>query len=159
MNRSPTFLKTIFHQWFCHFYLWQSIGRSPQRVTKPVTVRHFHSLPGKRRDIFESAAPLSDMAVPKALPITVGGEEPATLQRPICKQNHWETFPTRHHLAATHTCLRHSLIITGFSIYRLLSCPPTHTLHLVKQQPTCSKLKNILQAFNHQCDRCQHISQ
>lgn len=57
---------------FCHFYLWQSVRRSPQRVTKPVTMRHFHSLSGKRQDISESAAPLSDMAVPKALPITAG---------------------------------------------------------------------------------------
>lgn len=57
---------------FCHFYLWQSVGRPPQRVTKPVTMRHFHSLSGKRQDIFESVAPLSDMAVPKALPITAG---------------------------------------------------------------------------------------
>ena len=99
---------------FCHFYRWQSVGRSPQRVTKAVTVRHFHSLSGERQDIFESAAPLSDMAVPKALAYNsewVGGEERATLQRPICKQNHWETFPTRHHLAATHTCLLYSLAI------------------------------------------------
>lgn len=29
---------------FCHFYLWLSVWRSPLRVTKPVTVRHFHSL-------------------------------------------------------------------------------------------------------------------
>lgn len=56
----------------CQFYLWQSVGRLPQRVTKPVTVRHFHSLSGRRQDIFESATPLSDMAVPKALPITAG---------------------------------------------------------------------------------------
>lgn len=62
---------------------------------------------GERRDAFETAAPLSDMAVPKALPGTarpVEEEEPATSPRPICKQNHWETFPTRHHLAATLTC-------------------------------------------------------
>lgn len=41
----PSF-KTICHcfQGFCHFYLWLSVWRSPLRVTKPVTVRHFHSL-------------------------------------------------------------------------------------------------------------------
>lgn len=117
----------------CHFYRWQSVGRSPPRVTKAVTVRHFHSLSGERQDIFESAAPLSDMAVPKALPITASELEErsgATLQRPICKQNHWETFPTRHHLAATHTCLLYSLAIAVFfffpSIYRRSPvCPPT----------------------------------
>lgn len=62
---------------------------------------------GERRDAFETAAPLSDMAVPKALPGTarpLEEEEPATSLRPICKQNHWETFPTRHHLAASLTC-------------------------------------------------------
>lgn len=120
-------------------------------MTKAVTVRHFHSLSGERQDIFESAAPLSDMAVPKALPITASELEErsgATLQRPICKQNHWETFPTRHHLAATHTCLLYSLAIAVFFFFfffplfigALLSAHP-HVASCKTATEKCCKLK------------------
>lgn len=145
----------------CHFYLWQSVGRSSQRVTKPVTVRHFHFLPGKRRDIFKSAAPLSDMAVPKALPITACKSEERSrwlyrdlFANKITGRRSPQGTIWLPHIPASIT----PSLSAAFSIYRLCSRPPTHTLHLVKQHQKYNKLKNLLQAVNHEGDRCQHIA-
>lgn len=136
MTRSPTSFSQnnlSLLPGFCHFYLWQSVGQSPQRVTKPVTVRHFHSLSGKRQDIFESAAPLSDMAVPKALPITAGKLEERRLR--LYRDLFANKITGRHSpqgtiwLPRVRTCLHHSLTITGFSIYRRSPVhPPTHSI-------------------------------
>lgn len=139
---------------FCHFYLWQSVGLSPQRVTKAVTVRHFHSLSSKRRDIFESAAPLSDMAVPKALPITAGRLEER--RRRLYRDLFANKITGRHSPQGTIWLPHIPARITPASLF--IDCSPVHTLHLVKQQAQCSKLKNLLQAINHQGDRCQHNS-
>lgn len=164
MTRSPTSFSQnnlSLLPGFCHFYLWQSVGRSPQRVTKPVTVRHFHSFSGKRQDIFESAAPLSDMAVPKALPITAGKLEERS--RRLYRDLFANKITGRHSPQGTIWLPHIPASITpspspaSLFIDALLSTHP-HTLHLVKQQPKCSKLKNLLQAINHQGDRCQHIS-
>lgn len=115
------------------------------------------SLSIKRQHMFASAAPLSDMAVPKALPITASELEErrrqlykALLQRPANKI-------TRRHSPRGTIWLPHILYLLSspsrhrrFLYLCALSCP-AHLLHLVKQ-------KNFLWAINHEGDRCQHFS-
>lgn len=115
------------------------------------------SLSIKRRDMFASAAPLSDMAVPKALPITASELEEsrrrlykAPLQRPANKI-------TRRHSPRGTIWLPHILYLLSSRPRRrrfLYLCAlswPAHLLHLVKQE-------NLLRAINHGGDRCQHFS-
>lgn len=129
---------------FCHFYLWQFVWRSPLRVTKPDTVRHFHSLSGKRQDIFKSAAPLSDMAVPKALSITAGKSEERS--RWLYRDLFAKRITGRHSPQSTiwHPHIQylppmHHCHITSSPIYsRSLAHLPTHT-------DSCKTATKILQ--------------
>lgn len=125
---------------------WQNLSR---RLTVSLSI--------KRQDMFASAAPLSDMAVPKALPIPASEPEERRrrlykdpLQRPANKI-------TRRHSPRGTIWLLHILYLLSspprrrrFLYLCYLSWPPTHPLQLVKE-------KNLLQAINHRGDRCQHI--
>lgn len=107
--------------------------------------------------MFVSAAPLSDIAVPKALPTTASELEEgrrrlykAPLQRPANKI-------TRRHSPRGTIWLPRILYLLSSPprhcrfLYLCALSWPAHLLHLVKQE-------NLLRAINHGGDRCQHFS-
>lgn len=91
--------------------------------------------------MFASVAPLSDMAVPKALPIPASELEERRRrlykdpqQRPANNITRRHS-PTRRHLAAAHT-VPAFIAVAGFSLYALLpGRPPTATCKTGKSPP------------------------
>lgn len=157
MAQSPP-RKTICHRFqACAISICDNLQGGCLRERQNLSWRLPVSLAIKRQDMFASAAPLSDAAVPKALPIPAS--EPEERRRRLCEDplQRPANKITRRHSPRGTIWLPHILYLLSLPPRRRrflylcsLSWPPTHPLQLVKEE-------NLLQAINHRGDRCQHI--
>jgi hypothetical protein len=117
---------------FRHFYMWQSVGRSSQLVTKPVTTRLPHPLSPTGGRMYLKMQHLHQ-TVPKTLPpyktgLNWRGEAGHFTEGYLQTKSVGDILPSpaRHHLATTY--LSHLHTITDFYYTGSLSLP-THTPH------------------------------